>query len=313
MSLSPGTRLGPYEIVALVGTGGMGQVYRALDTRLDRTVAIKVLSAHPAGHTQMRERFDREARAVSSLNHPHICTLHDIGRADGIDFFVMEYCQGETLAERLRGPESRRAIGIDEALKISIEIADALVTAHRAGIVHRDLKPGNIMLTKAGVKLLDFGIAKTAAVAQAGDHSVTAMPTTPSRMTVEGTILGTVQYMAPEQLEGKPLDARTDIFAFGALLHEMLTGRPAFNGASQASLIAAILGSTPPSPATVQPLTPPALDRFVMTCLAKQPDDRWQSTQDLLRELRWLGDRGSATATLAAPTGQYSRRGDSGG
>ncbi len=235
MPLSPATRLGPYEIIAAIGAGGMGEVYRAKDSRLDRVVAIKILPEHISNKPQARERFEREARAVSSLNHPHICTLHDIGHQDGIDFLVMEYLEGETLAHRLcNGP-----VPMEQALHYAIEIADALDQAHRHGVVHRDLKPGNIMLTKSGTKLLDFGLAKVrGAGATAG---MTALPTQTTPLTGEGTILGTLQYMAPEQLEGKEADGRTDIFAFGAMVYEMATGRKAFEGKSQASMIAAIL------------------------------------------------------------------------
>jgi serine/threonine protein kinase len=240
VTLTPGARLGRYEIVALVGSGGMGHVYRGRDTRLDRTVAIKVLAADPAQQPHLRERFDREARAVSSLNHPHICTLHDVGHADGIDFLVMEFVDGETLAARLtRGP-----LPMADAIRVAVEAADALARAHAAGIVHRDLKPANIMLTRAGVKLLDFGIASVPAIAESAD-AFTRTRNAP--LTQEGMILGTVQYMAPEQLEGKPLDARTDIFALGAVTYEMIAGRPAFDGQSQAALIAAILNAPPPS------------------------------------------------------------------
>jgi serine/threonine-protein kinase len=302
MSLRPGTRLGPYELQALVGAGGMGEVYRARDTRLDRTVAIKVLAGPAADREHLRERFDREARAVSRLNHPNICTLFDVGEASvpaqegrlppsTVSYLVMEYLEGETLAARLtRGP-----LSLAETIRAAIETADALARAHAAGIVHRDLKPANIMRTRAGVKLLDFGIAKMAAVAEAADANTRTRPDT---LTEDGTTVGTIQYMAPEQLEGKPVDARTDIFAFGAVMYEMITGRKAFAGDSSAGTIAAILNATPPSPASLAPLTPRSLDRLVMTCLAKPREDRWQSSVDLLRELRWLGDQ-SATADTA--------------
>ncbi|OLE66805.1 MAG: hypothetical protein AUG09_05665 [Acidobacteria bacterium 13_1_20CM_2_68_7] len=266
----------------------MGEVYRARDTRLDRTVAIKILPGHLSDNAELRQRFEREARAVSSLNHPHICTLHDIGHQDGVEFLVMEYLEGETLADRLRkGPLPR-----DQFLRTAIEIADALDRAHKQGVVHRDLKPGNIMLTKAGVKLLDFGLAKLD-----GPHSapalsrLSALPTEDkSPLTAEGTIVGTLQYMAPEQLEGKEADARTDIFALGTVLYEMATGQRAFKGKSQASLIAAILTSEPPPISSLQPMTPPALDRLVKTCLAKDPDERWQSAHAIRtgRERIWI-------------------------
>jgi len=240
MSLPVGTRLGAYEIVAAVGAGGMGEVYKARDTRLDRTVAIKVLPETLAGDSQFRERFDREARAISQLTHLHICTLYDVGHQDGTDYLVLEYLEGETLAQRLeRGP-----IKIEEALKIAIEIADALSAAHRHGIVHRDLKLGNVMLTKGGAKLLDFGLAKLGTPWTNAPAGVSRLPTQEA-LTRDGSILGTLQYMAPEQLEGKDTDARTDIFAFGALIYEMVTGKQAFTGTSQASLISAIMSSDP--------------------------------------------------------------------
>src|SRR5215475_10748460 len=250
MSLGPGTRLGPYEIVAPIGAGGMGEVYKAKDTRLDRTVAVKVLPSHVSSDPALRERFEREARTIAALNHPHICTLHDVGHQDGIDFLVLEHLDGHTLADRL----TKGALPLDQALQIAIQIADALDKAHRAGIVHRDLKPGNIMLTKSGAKLLDFGLAKvTPAAIAASGLSIAATGASP--VTMQGTILGTLQYMAPEQIEGQEADARTDIFAFGAVLYEMLTGRKAFEGNSQASLIAAILEREPPVMSTTQPLT----------------------------------------------------------
>ena len=255
-------------------------MYKARDTRLDRTVAIKVLPAHLAERPEVRERFEREARAIASLNHPHICTLYDIGRQDGTDFLVMEYLEGETLAARLlRGP-----LPVEQVLQYSIEIADALDKAHRKGAIHRDIKPGNIMLTKSGAKLLDFGLAKlkqeVGPVAPASQlRTLTQNPT------VEGTILGTLQYMSPEQLEGKQdeIDARTDIFSFGAVVYEMATGKKAFEGKSSASLIGAILKDTPPPISSLQPMTPPALDRVVRKCLAKEPDKRWQTASDRLR------------------------------
>ena len=243
MSLFAGERLGPYEILAPIGAGGMGEVYRAKDTRLDRTVAIKVLPEHLAQSPESRLRFEREARAVSSLNHPNICILHDIGHQDDIGFLVMEYLEGETLAARL----SRGPVGVEQALPYAIQIAGALAAAHRQGISHRDLKPGNIMLTKSGTKLLDFGLSKFHAPGadQAG-AGASVLPTVSLDLTEKGTILGTFQYMAPEQLEGKESNARADIFAFGAVLYEMLTGRKAFAGENQASLIGAILHTHPP-------------------------------------------------------------------
>ena len=242
MALNTGDRLGPYEVLAPLGAGGMGEVYKAKDTRLDRTVAIKVLPSHLSDNPQLKERFEREARAVSSLNHPHICTLYDIGSENGIDFMVMEHIEGQTLADRL----NKGALPFDQALQYGSEIADALDKAHRQGVVHRDLKPGNIMLTKAGAKLLDFGLAKMTA-AETGAEGLSALPTEAKPLTQEGSILGTFQYMAPEQLEGKEADARTDIFAFGAVAYEMLTGKRAFMGKSQASLIVAIMEKDPPA------------------------------------------------------------------
>lgn len=293
MGLVPGSRLGPYEIVSLLGAGGMGEVYRGRDTRLDRTVAIKVLAAHVSGDPDLRQRFEREARAISSLNHPHICTLHDVGSHDGVDFLVMEFLDGQTLADRL----SRGPLEIDSALRCGVEIAEALDRAHRQGIVHRDLKPSNIMLTKGGVKLLDFGLAKLKPQSGAFLDGVTQ--TTP--VTNRGTILGTLPYMAPEQLEGKDADARTDIFAFGAVLHEIATGKRAFEGTSHASLISAIMSSEPPALITLQPLAPPALERVVKKCLNKDPDHRWQTARDLADELRWIGGSSDA-ATSHGPT-----------
>jgi eukaryotic-like serine/threonine-protein kinase len=229
----------------------MGEVYKARDTRLDRTVAIKILSETLAADPQFRERFDREGRAVSQLTHPHICTLYDVGQHDGTAFLVMEYLEGGTLADRLaKGP-----LPVDQALKIAIEIASALDKAHRAGIVHRDLKPGNIMLTKSGAKLLDFGLAKSQGPV-IGGGGLSMLPTTPDNLTAQGTVLGTFQYMAPEQLEGQEADARTDVFAFGVVPYEMLAGRRAFEGKTHASLIGAILKDHPPPVSSLQPLAP---------------------------------------------------------
>jgi eukaryotic-like serine/threonine-protein kinase len=265
----------------------MGEVYKARDTRLDRTVAIKVLPDAFASDPDLRQRFEREARAIAALNHPHICTLHDIGHEpagpgaqDGRDYLVLEYLDGETLAARVeKGP-----LPIDQAMTYAVEIADALDRAHRSGIVHRDLKPGNVMLTKSGTKLLDFGLARTSrpVVTTSG---LSMLPTTPPNLTAQGAILGTFQYMAPEQIEGLEADARTDIFAFGALLHEMLTGQHAFEGKSQATLLAAILERTPAAVSSLQPLASPALDHLVSRCLAKSPEDRWQAASDVMREL----------------------------
>ena len=306
MTLAPGTRLGPYEVSSILGAGGMGEVYRARDTRLERTVAIKILPAHAASE-ERRQRFEREARAISSLSHPHICVLHDVGRHDGIDYLVMEYLEGETLADRLKRVG---ALPLDQVLRIGIEIADALDKAHRQGIVHRDLKPGNVMLTKAGAKLLDFGLAKLRApeVPVSAASELSALPTGDKPLTAEGSLVGTFQYMAPEQLEGKEPDARADIFAFGALLYEMATGERAFKGKSQASLIAAILAAEPTPISQLRPLTPPALDRVVATCLAKDPDERWQSAHDIGKELKWIRDAGSEAARPSTvPRGRWER------
>src|SRR5712692_5562582 len=293
MTLAAGTRLGPYEILSAIGAGGMGEVYRARDTRLDRIVAIKVLPTHLADRTELRERFEREARTIASLNHPHICTLHDIGHQDGTNYLVMEYLEGETLAERLKkGP-----LPMEQVLQYAIEIADALDKAHRKGVTHRDLKPGNIMLTKSGTKLLDFGLAKLRQDA-APATPLSELPTAKDALTAQGTIVGTLQYMAPEQLEGKEVEARTDIFAFGAVVYEMATGKKAFEGKSQASVISAIMSSDPPSMSSLQPMTPPALDRVVKRCLAKEADERWQSANDLTNELKWIAEGGSQV-TLA--------------
>ncbi|MGA7793118.1 MAG: protein kinase [Candidatus Acidiferrales bacterium] len=296
MSVSAGTRFGPYEILSAIGAGGMGEVYKARDTRLDRTVAIKVLPTHLAGRAELRERFEREAKTIASLNHPHICTLYDTGHQDEVDFLVMEYIEGETLAQRLQ----KGALPIQQVLQYAIEIADALDKAHRKGITHRDLKPGNIMLTKSGTKLLDFGLAKlTQEVSPATPDS--QLPTMQNAITGEGTILGTLQYMAPEQVEAKEVDARTDIFAFGAVVYEMATGKRAFQGKTSASVMAKILEVDPPSISSLQPMTPPQLDRVVKTCVAKDPDDRWQTASDLCRELKWISDGGSQ-AGIPAPT-----------
>jgi Tol biopolymer transport system component len=299
MTLSAGTRLGPYEIQSPLGAGGMGEVYKAKDTRLDRTVAVKVLPSHLSASADSRQRFEREAKTISQLSHPHICALYDVGREKDVEYLVMELLEGETLAERLaKGP-----LALEQTLRFGTQIADALDKAHRQGIVHRDLKPGNVMLTKTGVKLLDFGLAK--AMAPSSSPQLTSLPTQ-QNLTQEGTILGTFQYMAPEQLEGKDADARTDIFSLGAVLYEMATGKKAFSGASQASLISSIMTADPPPIASAQPMSPPALDRVVKTCLAKDPEDRWQSAADVARELKWIGE-GSA-AGVAAPVAVSSRR-----
>jgi eukaryotic-like serine/threonine-protein kinase len=289
MPLSAGARLGPYEVIAALGAGGMGEVYKARDTRLDRTVAIKVLPAAIAADTELRERFEREARSLSALNHPHICTLYDVGRQDGLQFLVMEYVAGQTLADRLQGGP----LGVDGALRIATELAEALERAHRAGIVHRDLKPANVMLAPGGVKLLDFGLAKRAAATplagSAGSASVGVTMAAP--LTTRGTILGTFHYMAPEQVEGREADARSDIWAFGCVLYEMLTGRRAFDGATPASLIAAIL-ERPPAPIDLAgaPLGP-GLQRLLGACLEKNPEDRVQAMRDVRRGIEWLPQR----------------------
>ncbi|MBI3451084.1 MAG: serine/threonine-protein kinase [Acidobacteria bacterium] len=301
MSLAGGSRLGPYEILAAIGAGGMGEVYRAKDTRLDRTVAIKVLPSHLGQHPEVRARFEREAKAISNLNHPNICTVFDIGTHDGVDYLVMELLEGESLAARLaRGP-----LPPNELLPRALEIADALDRAHRGGIVHRDLKPGNVMLTKAGAKLLDFGLAKS--IAAGAPTLLTAAPTMTSPLTAAGTLVGTFQYMAPEQLEGKEADARSDIFAFGALLHEMATGKRAFEGKTQASVIARVLESEPPPLSQIQPLAPPGLERLVTQCLAKDPAERRQTMHDVLLELRWIQEGGSR-AGVPAPVTVRRRR-----
>jgi Tol biopolymer transport system component len=304
MALASGTRLGPYEVLSPLGAGGMGEVYKATDTRLSRTVAIKVLPAHWVRDPEMKERFDREAQTIASLTHPHICTLHDIGSEprEGqppIDYLVMEYLEGQTLAKRLE----RGALPLDEALKIAIAIADALDTAHRAGIVHRDLKPANVMLTPTGPKLLDFGLAKTAEVGRppsspSGLSPAPAAPTTPARrsVTAQGMIVGTLQYMAPEQIEGAEADARSDIFAFGAILHEMVTGARAFEGKNRALLIAAIATLELDPLSKTQPAAPPKLDHVAKRCLAKDPEERWQTAHDLTIQLRWIASGGVSSA-----------------
>jgi eukaryotic-like serine/threonine-protein kinase len=327
MSLATGTRLGAFEILAALGAGGMGEVYRARDTRLDRDVALKVMGTRIAGTPELRERFDREARAISQLNHPNICTLYDVGHQAGTSYLVLEYLEGETLAARIQ----RGAVPPGEALPIAIAICEALDKAHRQGIVHRDLKPGNVMLVKPGaskpttvqasrpasqVKLLDFGLAKIAAasIAQepggappAGSALHPSMPVTQSTpLTLQGTILGTFQYMAPEMLEGAEADARADIWAFGCVLYEMLTGKPAFEGRTQASLISAILATEPAPMATLQPLAPPALEHTVKTCLAKDPDERFQNAHDVLLQLKWMASAGSQ-AGVPAPVAARRR------
>ncbi len=300
MTLSAGTRLGPYEIVSAIGAGGMGEVYRARDTRLDRDVAVKVLSAHLSTSEEVRQRFEREAKTISRFSHPHICSLYDVGREGETDYLVMEFLEGESLADRLgKGP-----LPTEQILRYGIEIADALDKAHRQGIVHRDLKPGNVMLTKTGVKLLDFGLAKPLQTAGArpvsGASSLATEMQASQPLTERGTVLGTFQYMSPEQLEGGEADSRSDIFAFGAVLYEMATGKKAFTGKSQASLIGSILRDDPPSISEAAPMVPPALNRVVRTCLAKDPEDRFQTAHDAKLQLQWVIEGGSQ-AGLPAP------------
>lgn len=343
MALEPGTKLGPYEILDLAGAGGMGEVYKARDSRLDRTVAIKVLPAHASGISDLKQRFEREAQTIGSLKHPNICVLHDIGSESGVDFIVMEYLQGETLSERIareRGRKSgataagapapgsgsssakaasqaghnqtessaaARPLKLDEALGIAIQIADALDQAHQHGVVHRDLKPANVMLLAASggsgpvahVKLLDFGLAKLTRP----DDAIASAQTVHSDLTGPGMVLGTVRYMAPEQIEGRAVDVRTDIFAFGAVLYEMLTGRKAFDGKTQASLVAAIMSVDPVPVSALAPIAPRALERLVSRCLAKDPDDRWQTAHDLLLQLRWIAGRGAKGAAATPGAG----------
>jgi Tol biopolymer transport system component len=301
--LAPGSTLGPYKVLSLVGAGGMGEVYRARDTRLGRDVALKVLSSRLTATPEVRARFEREARTVSQLSHPHICTLYDVGRQEGLDYLVMELVEGETLARRLeRGP-----LPVREVLALGTQVAEALDKAHGAGVVHRDLKPGNIMLTAGGAKLMDFGLARTAGPDPAALSAES--PTMSRPLTAEGTIVGTFQYMAPEQLEGKDADARADIWALGCVLYEIATGRRAFEGDSQASLIAAIMDREPPPVTSLKPISPPALDHLVKRCLTKDPAERWQSARDVALELRWIAEAGSqAGVPVPAATSRRSRR-----
>jgi eukaryotic-like serine/threonine-protein kinase len=301
MALTNGTKLGPYEIIAPLGAGGMGEVYRARDTRLDRTVAIKILPPKVSSDPARQQRFQREAKIISSLNHPHICVLHDIGNQDGVDFLVMECVEGETLASRLE----RGAIPVEQVLKLGVQIADALDGAHRNGVVHRDLKPGNIMLTSTGVKLLDFGLAKPTAAFAAGVTLTDARKKSP--VTEQGVIVGTFQYMSPEQVQGEELDARSDIFSLGSVLFEMVTGQKAFGGKSQLSVASAILEKEPESIRASRPLTPLALDHAISRCLAKDKEERWQTARDLKLELKWIGESG-LQATLASRTATDDNR-----
>src|SRR5262245_22570777 len=321
MPLGPGTRLGPYEILSALGAGGMGEVYKARDSRLNRTVAVKVLPPELAADPERRSRFEREARAVAALSHPNICTIHDVGRDNGTEYLVMELLEGQTLADRLSGRPTRQRVGesprsspaiagramaggrplpIQAVLRYAIEIADALDKAHRAGIMHRDLKPANIMLTKSGAKLLDFGLAKLRGPAAPISMSTMERQSTAGvPKTVTGSILGTLHYMAPEQVEGHEADARADIWALGVLMCEMATGARPFDGDSSASVIGAILKDEPPQISKRQPLVPRSFDRLVAACLAKDPDERWQSAADLATELRWALDAASAAAHAA--------------
>ena len=302
MPLAAGSLLGPYEIVAPLGAGGMGEVYRARDTRLGRDVAVKVLPARLSDSPEARARFEREARVISGLNHPHICVLHDLGREGGIDYLVMEMVEGETLAQRIaRGP-----LPIPDVLRIGAEIADALDRAHRAGVVHRDLKPGNIMLSKSGAKLMDFGLAREARHAGVltangpGGGALSESPTIATPLTTQGAMVGTSQYMAPEQLEGREADARSDLWALGCVLYEMVTGRRTYDGATSASLISAIMKDEPRAMADLAPLVPPSLERIIRACLAKDPEQRWQNAHDLALELRWPAQLAAAAATRPA-------------
>jgi Tol biopolymer transport system component len=299
MTVQPGSRLGPYDILSHAGSGGMGDVYRARDSRLGRDVAVKVLPAQYSADPEWRRRLDREARAISSLSHPHVCPLFDVGHQDGVDYLVMEYLDGETLATRLE----RGALPLDQVLRYGAEIASALAAAHRQGVVHRDLKPGNVMLTRAGARLLDFGLAKPAAAAASPIEATASAP-----ITAHGTLVGTYPYMAPEQLEGHDADARTDMFALGAVLYEMATGRRAFEGKTTASLIAAILERDPAPVSTVQPLAPAALDDIIRGCLAKDPDDRWQTAHDVKLQLESLRRRSASGAeSMDAGSGPVER------
>src|SRR5271155_4214483 len=303
MPLTSGAKLGPYEILSLLGAGGMGEVYRARDTRLDRIVAVKILPAHLSSDNEFKQRFEREASTVSSLNHPHICQLFDVGRDGSTDYLVMEFLDGETLAERVQ----RGALALSELLKIGIDVADALAVAHRAGIVHRDLKPGNIMLTKSGAKLMDFGLAKPALAGAPGSASAPLLsaartmsgPSPASPLTTAGAIIGTIQYMSPEQIEGREVDARADIFAFGAMLYEMATGKRAFEGKTQLSVANAILEKEPEPISAKNPVSPASLDYLVATCLAKDREERIQSAHDVRLQLKGIAQSPAATSAPA--------------
>ena len=317
MALSSGTRLGPYEIQSPLGAGGMGEVYRARDTRLDRTVAVKILRSHLSANPEAKERFEREARVISSLNHPNICVLHDVGADDGASYLVLEFLQGESLETRLqRGP-----LSLKQALECGAQICDALEKAHRAGIIHRDLKPANIMLTPTGAKLLDFGLARPmmALVGSPVGSRGHLTPSTPTMnlspltsagtLTQKGLLVGTIQFMAPEVLQGREADARSDIFSFGCVLYEMVTGRRTFEGKNQSSVASAILEKDPEPLSKRQPMIPASLEHVVQECLAKDPDSRWQSAADIARELRWIGSCASTAAlTPMIPARRVSER-----
>jgi pimeloyl-ACP methyl ester carboxylesterase len=300
MPLTMGSRLGPYEVLAPVGAGGMGEVYRARDTRLGRDVAVKVLTSLMSENSEARARFEREARVVSALNHPHICVVHDLGREGEIDYLVMELIEGESLAQRIaRGP-----LPTADVLRIGAEIADALDRAHRAGVVHRDLKPGNVMLSKSGAKLMDFGLARESRLrgvlrGSGFEAAMSESPTIAAPLTAEGTFVGTSLYMAPEQLEGREPDARGDLWALGCVLYEMATGRRAYDGATSASLISSIMKDEPRPIAEFVPLTPPSLERVIRACLAKDPDQRWQNAHDVALALRWPATEAAAPGRAA--------------
>jgi serine/threonine protein kinase len=304
MALTSGTKLGPYEIVSSLGAGGMGEVYRARDTRLERTVAIKVLPEEFSNDPEFKQRFEREARAISSLNHPHICTLYDVGHQGSADYLVMEYIEGESLSHRLtKGP-----LPTEQLLGIAIQISEALDTAHRHGITHRDLKPGNVMLTKIGAKLLDFGLAKPTAPLKVA--AATSAPTFSglSPITRKGYVTGTLEYMSPEQVQGEEADTRSDIFALGAVLYEMATGKRAFQGKSSISVASAILEKEPEPISRLQPMAPPGLEHVIKTCLAKDAEQRWQSAADVGRELRWIAEsRSESSLQKPALRSQRSR------
>src|SRR5712671_6137190 len=312
MAIPAGTKLGPYEILAMLGAGGMGEVYRARDTRLDRTVAVKVLASHLSSSPELKQRMEREAKAISSLNHPHICHLYDIGSQDGTDYMVMEFLEGETLAERLR----KGAMPLNEIFKTGIAVAEALAVAHRQGLVHRDLKPGNIMLTEGGAKLMDFGLAKplglrNTATGRGAAPSFTAAATSSgpsplSPLTTAGSIIGTIQYMSPEQIEGKDADARSDIFAFGAVLYEMATGKRAFQGKSHLSTASSILESDPQPVSGIKPNTPPAFEHVLTTCLQKNPEERYFAAHDIKLQLQWIAADRTSPATVQALSSRSS-------